>query len=539
MSENCKNIDKIDIVSLIENNPINRLNIIYKNKFIERLKSKFNNFEQQLFLASFYCYLNYDKENDYVIELNNVWRWLGFSRIDHCKTVLEKHFIKDTDYKIVFPQLRENLTEIKNQGGRPKETILLNIKTFKKLCLKSNTKKADEIHDYFIMLEELLQQILFEEAEEKQIQLEEQQKLIESQGNELEKKEILLKRKERQLKEMTKKTSLDYIYVAVNEGVSNLSKIGITENIIKRNDNHLSSNPGFKYVFTYQSKNNKLIEACVKNVLSPFVYNKAEWFSVDSKDLVFIVEFFIDMFDRNNGTEDCKNIVDFINRLRSRNIIQRNVNELIPKELYDDFFKEHIEIDEHPKPQHGFNKKEYKYKCTLVRLQQKLDEWLRENNYKIQIRNGNDNYSMAYKMDILNYIKTRFNKELDTITIIDKKNNINLSSYLGFTGFRMKCDFDKTFFDNHVYKNFIESHLQKENNFRITTKEILEIFGEWLKKNNIQSNMSIYTNDEFSYVFRQEFTNAIENIMGVKVSKKVSSKKYHGYVGFVGLKIKN
>ena len=391
----------------------------------------------------------------------------------------------------------------------------------------------------------ILDDIIFNESQELKRQLEKQQRLleqkeqlIESQENELEKKEILLKRKEKQLKEMTKKTTIDYIYVAVNEGVNNLAKIGITENIIKRNDNHLSSNPGFKYIFTYQSKNNKLIEACVKNVLSPFVYNKAEWFSVEAKDLVFIVEFFIDMFDRNNGTEDSKNIIDFINRLRARNIVERKLNELIPKELYDDFFKKHIEIDEKPVPQHGFNKKEYKYKCTLLRLQQKLDEWLTENNYKIQIKNNHNNYTTAYKTDIQNYIKTRFNKELDTITIIDKKNNINLTSYLGFTGFRMKCDFEKTFFDDAVYKNFIETHLEKESNSRITTKEILDIFKEWLKKTKTQSNMSIYTNDDFSYVFRQEFTNTIEKYFNVKVSRKVTTKKYHGYVGFIGLKIR-
>ena len=35
---------------------------------------------------------------------------------------------------------------------------MLTINTFKKFCLKAETKKADEIHDYFIKLEELLQE---------------------------------------------------------------------------------------------------------------------------------------------------------------------------------------------------------------------------------------------------------------------------------------------------------------------------------------------------------------------------------------------
>jgi phage anti-repressor protein len=42
------------------------------------------------------------------------------------------------------------------KGGHNKETFMLNINTFKKYCLKAGTKKADEIHEYYIKLEETL-----------------------------------------------------------------------------------------------------------------------------------------------------------------------------------------------------------------------------------------------------------------------------------------------------------------------------------------------------------------------------------------------
>ena len=42
------------------------------------------------------------------------------------------------------------------KGGHNKEIIMLNIARFKKFCLKAGTKKADEIHDYYIKLEETL-----------------------------------------------------------------------------------------------------------------------------------------------------------------------------------------------------------------------------------------------------------------------------------------------------------------------------------------------------------------------------------------------
>jgi len=56
-------------------------------------------------------------------------------------------------------------------GGNNKEKILLTINTFKKFCLKAGTKKADEIHDYYIKLEELLQETIDEETNELRNQL--------------------------------------------------------------------------------------------------------------------------------------------------------------------------------------------------------------------------------------------------------------------------------------------------------------------------------------------------------------------------------
>ena len=45
----------VDIVNLIESNPITKLNGNYKSKLIEKVKNNFTSYEQQLFLSSFYC----------------------------------------------------------------------------------------------------------------------------------------------------------------------------------------------------------------------------------------------------------------------------------------------------------------------------------------------------------------------------------------------------------------------------------------------------------------------------------------------------
>jgi phage anti-repressor protein len=159
----------VDIVNLIESNPITKLTGNYQSKLIEKVQNSFNNYEQQLFLSSFYCYLKYDTKKDFVIDLDNVWQWLGFSQKVNAKMLLEKNFNIGIDYKKLLLLQQKQSKHIK--GGHNKETFMLNIDTFKKICLKAGTKKADEIHDYFIKLENIMFEITKEEGEELKKQL--------------------------------------------------------------------------------------------------------------------------------------------------------------------------------------------------------------------------------------------------------------------------------------------------------------------------------------------------------------------------------
>ena len=159
----------IDIVNLIESNPITKLNGNYQSKLVEKVQNKFNNYEQQMFLASFYCYLKHDNKNDFVIDLDNVWSWLGFNSKFNAKRLLENCFKLDLDYKKSLLQPEKQSSAPK--GGHNKEVFMLNIKTFKLFCIKAGTKKADEIHEYFIKLEEVLQEVLIEESNELKQQL--------------------------------------------------------------------------------------------------------------------------------------------------------------------------------------------------------------------------------------------------------------------------------------------------------------------------------------------------------------------------------
>jgi phage anti-repressor protein len=159
----------VDIVNLIESNPITKLDSNYQSKLIEKIKINFTNYEQQLFLSSFYCYLKYDTKNDYVINLDNIWEWLGFSSKFNAKRLLEKTFNYNKDFILLLLQSEKQTNTTK--GGHNKETFMLNIETFKKFCLKAGTKKADEVHDYFIKLENIMFEVTKEESEELKKQL--------------------------------------------------------------------------------------------------------------------------------------------------------------------------------------------------------------------------------------------------------------------------------------------------------------------------------------------------------------------------------
>ena len=214
----------VDIVNLIENNPITKLTGNYQSKLIEKVKNNFNNYEQQLFVSSFFCYLNFDYRNDFVIDLDNIWQWLGFSQKDSAKRVLEKNFIYNNDYKIL---LHKSVEQKNVRGGHNKEIIMLNIDTFKKFCLKAGTKKADEIHDYFIKLEQVLQEIILEESNELKQQLSQlEDKNKKEYDIKLEKQKIL-EREKILLKEYGTIGSIFYVIkVKTFENSSYIIKIG-------------------------------------------------------------------------------------------------------------------------------------------------------------------------------------------------------------------------------------------------------------------------------------------------------------------------
>lgn len=217
----------LNIVELIENNPITKLSSAYNSKLLVKIQESFTDFEQQLFLSSFYCYLNCDQKNDFVIDLDDIWKWLGFSQKAPAKYLLEKQFVIDNDYKLFA--LSSGGAK-KGRGGHNKDTILLSVKTFKSMCLKAGTKKADEIHEYYLKMEEIIHCVMQEESGELKMQLEsakqEINQIVETNKNEIHGK-VAREREKMLLHEFGMSGALIYlIKVKTNEDKSYIIKIG-------------------------------------------------------------------------------------------------------------------------------------------------------------------------------------------------------------------------------------------------------------------------------------------------------------------------
>ena len=175
---------QLNIIELIERNPITKLSNTYNVKLLTKIKSTFSEQEQQLFVSSFYCYLNYNKD-EFVVDLDHVWVWLGFSQKMRAREVLERNFVIDIDYKNVEPATSGAKPDNEKWGGHNIKKIMLTIKCFKSLCLKAQTKKAGEIHEYYMKMEETLHEIIEEEAIEFKTKLEQKSLELEQKSLEL------------------------------------------------------------------------------------------------------------------------------------------------------------------------------------------------------------------------------------------------------------------------------------------------------------------------------------------------------------------
>jgi hypothetical protein len=338
-------MQELNIVELIEKNPISKLSKAYNNKLLNKIKDNFTGFEQQLFVSSFYCYLNYDKNIDFVVDLDNIWKWLGFSQKIRAKECLEKYFKLDIDYKTAFSDekaVSEQEPSVKQNGGHNKQTILLTIKCFKSLCLKSQTKKASEIHEYYMKMEDVLHQIVEEETDELRLQLEQKENIILE--KEQEKHQLIQSSKKEKQKAVEQATILHFplntecIYFGTidntNEEKEKLIKFGHTNDLATRILDHRKKYNNFVLVQAFRVQNKVEIENLIKTY--PKIKRQIRTLELNGKNKTEIIAYDATNFTIEKLSKHIKDIIhsktysiDNFNRLMKQNEELENENRIL------------------------------------------------------------------------------------------------------------------------------------------------------------------------------------------------------------------
>ena len=395
-------MEELNIVDLIENNPITKLTgNNYQSKMVTKIKEGFSNFEQQMFVSSFYCFLNCNSKSDFVIDLDNVWEWLGFKQKVNAKTLLEKNFVIDNDYKVSLLLQQE---QKKGRGGNNHQKILMTVKTFKSMCLKAGTKKADEIHEYFIKLEEILHEIIQEESSELKLQLEQKETQLQEQKEKSENEKYSLL-EETLILQFPINTQCIYYGKIDNKSLGkpnskmyneDLVKFGQSNNLTERIKCHKKNFTNFKLIAAFKVKNKIEIENAIKRypilekrMRSVMIndINYRELLAVDNdkftiekidehikqiiKENEYNIENYNLLLDKNYKLEEQLRILQEENKAKNNQIekIQTELNNYKPDTTNDSKNKiaSNYVICKYGYYLYAFEAQPLRYKCSIVR----------------------------------------------------------------------------------------------------------------------------------------------------------------------------
>ena len=525
----------LNIVDLITNNPITKLTETHNNNLLNKVKNTFNESEQQLFIASFYSYLNYHKTDDYIVDLDNIWKWLGFNQKIKAKYLLEKNFELEKDYKkslsLVGKQTKFEISNdkfatavavAKTKGGQNIQKYYLNIKTFKSLCLKAQTKKADEIHEYYIKLEELIQEVLEEEASEMKNKL-----LIKD--NELNEKENLISQKDNVIKNANQdkfktieKTLVsqfpvnnECIYFGTidntNEKGEQLIKFGHSNNLPLRVQDHHKTYDNFILRDAFKLHNRQEIENAIKS--HPKIKSHIRCIEVSGNNKHEILAYDATYFTISRLSKYIKDIISE----KTYNI--ENFNKLIEE---NNNYKTEVERLGNENEQLKIENNEYKEKNEKLTLSLKTitekceinqNNNILENNFNIEANLKSkfdkfineccilhndlevDSTTIVAQFRIYNRTKPtkllfeNFNKYMRTRFLACRlKNQTSNQVCHGFKGIALKTIEYKKLYSSNEVENFLFENCAFSPNYRGATNKIVEEFINYKKNNNLLIN---------------------------------------------------
>lgn len=250
----------INIVNLLEQETNTNLFNNVQSKLIDKIQSNFNGPEKQIAIATYYCHVNC-KPTDFVIDLDDIWKWMGYAQKVKAKLLLEKHFTLNVDYQMQKTQHES----AKQQGGHNKDIFMLTLTTFKMMCLLADTTKSKEMRCYFAKLESILYQTLDEETEILRQQLEQKDEAFELlQSKSIQ--ETMRAVEHTLISQFPVNTQCVYIGKIddTNENGEMLLKFGNTNNLKTRVQQHKNTFTNFVLLKAFKVANKVQIENLIK-----------------------------------------------------------------------------------------------------------------------------------------------------------------------------------------------------------------------------------------------------------------------------------
>jgi len=222
-----------------------------KNLTLKLFLKKYSTLSNE-FIDDFYEIYDFNESNndEFIINLELIVKWLNTKKGKIKKTLLNS-YTQNIDW-ITKKEKNGKLSK------HNKEIILLTPDCFKRLCLLSKTKKAEEVRTYYLELEKLINNY-------KNYIIEGLQKTV----------DIL----ENNQKEVSSKIKGTIYVLKSQKDIDGIYRFGRTEDFKKRLQNYNSANSDkMKVMLIYETKNAEKIEKCVLSQIKELRYRKRKDF---------------------------------------------------------------------------------------------------------------------------------------------------------------------------------------------------------------------------------------------------------------------
>jgi phage anti-repressor protein len=459
-------------------------------KLQSMLDNEFNDEEQQIFLTHFKVFLN--RDNDFIINIEFCLKWIGFSRKDNAKKLLEKNLTIDIDYIMLRQQKEQDLdstdNNIKNWGGHNNEIILMTPNAFKQLCILANTDKGKQIRLYYIKMESVTMNYLKDKNEENEKIIKKiTQKNIEATQKNKNLEYALKAEKENIARILNRRVHTEspgqvvYIY----KESENKYKIGESSDISQREDQHRVSNTQNCVVYTKRCCNCKLLEKVVHHILDQYRdLGHREWFTVSfeiAKASLDSAHLFLDgLVDRcdvldDSFTENLRNIMDYLPESKvTKNIIEAEL-EPEPETEPDPKQEPEINIDNIENPL-NFDKfiNEYCEKGDTFTI------------YSVEIFGAHRFWSRCTTKTVHNALYKYLCENYKKVKVFDSNTNAKLASYKGLKLKEIYKTPKITFSDpKNDLDYFIENMCEINYVTRVATQKIYKAFESWKQNDKL------------------------------------------------------